>query len=331
MDTSQLKIQLGSSTKLLFMLIFIILLLIILYIRGQLNKQNVCPPLLTAPRTTVGVYSTALAKMPITKLYIQTAYNCCCKGQFKDDYVDIAAGKENDFCALKNCALMGARALDFMVYSINGKPAISASTNSEINYKEMYNHIDFQTTMEYVYRYFLFDSNTSYTGDPLFLIFRIQSNLQSTYNSVASSIAQVFGTGNSFGNLIYNKRINYNTTLNDIRTQRVIIIVQPTDQKYLIKSTLNGMTAYPLNPDSNVIPCINRYSDNLNSLKDDPNIHFAFPNLDTVPSKNKDTTDLFNKNITFIGMNYQTGLKDVNLNKYVRTFGNSSFYKSNIA
>ena len=45
--------------------------------------------------------------------FIKTAYNCCCAGNYKNDFVNI--------CALKNCILQGARGLDFEIYSIDGK------------------------------------------------------------------------------------------------------------------------------------------------------------------------------------------------------------------
>jgi len=324
-------ISIGSSIKITLLFIFVIIILIILYISNQLNKQDLCPPLLKAPLTTIGVYSNKDIDIntPISNLYIQTAYNCCCKGNFKNDYVDIEIGKPTDFCALKNCALMGARALDFTVYLINGKPAISASSNSEVNYKEMYNHIDFNTAMLQVNRFFLFETNSSFVNDPLFLIFRIQSNNKNTYDAVAASLAQVFGVGNSYGNLIYNKKIDANTTLSHIQNNRVIIIVQPTSDDVLKSSTLNGLTAYALNADSVTRPCINRKGDDKNNLND-PNIHIFFPDINSPQSgwsKNTDPSPFFKLPITFIGMNYQSGLDDKELKKYIDKFGTKSIIK----
>ena len=34
-------------------------------------------------------------------MHIKTAYNCCCRGNYRNDYVDVVNGDENDYCALK--------------------------------------------------------------------------------------------------------------------------------------------------------------------------------------------------------------------------------------
>ena len=52
--------------------------------------------------------------------YIKTAYNCCCSGNFKNDFVNE--------CALTSTLKQGARCLDFEIYSIDNKPVIAASS-----------------------------------------------------------------------------------------------------------------------------------------------------------------------------------------------------------
>jgi hypothetical protein len=316
--------DISYSKQILFLFIFMVILIILIYVYNQINKKNICPKLPSTPTTTLCCYDNTrvdLVTVPITKLHIKTAYNCCCKGNFKNDYVDIQSGELNDFCNLQNCALNGVRALDFTVYSMNDKPVISASTTNEVDYKELYNSIDFNTGMQQVQRYFIYDSNASLTRDPLFLIFRIQSNMQSTYDSVASSLTQVFGVGNQFGNIIYNSPITADTTLQDLQNTGVVIIVQPYDMDKFNSSNLRTLSAHTLNPDGITSPCINRYSDNLNKL--DSGIHFVYPNLKQGQSTNFDSTHPFTKKVTFIAMNFQTN--DVNLKKYNAKFGNSSF------
>jgi hypothetical protein len=56
--------------------------------------------------------------VPLNKVFVKTAYNCCCTGNFKNDYVGL--------CALENCYKQGVRALHFEVYSLNNKPIISS-------------------------------------------------------------------------------------------------------------------------------------------------------------------------------------------------------------
>jgi hypothetical protein len=204
---------------------------------------------------------------------------------------------------------------------MDGAPVISASTTPEINYKELYNYVDFNTTMQQVHRYFLFDPNSSLIRDPLFLIFRIQSEIQELYESVATSLTQVFGVGNQYGNLIYNKDIDINTTLNDIQNRRVVIIVQAYDTDKLESSSLNNIAAYKLNADGYTRPYINRISDDVSNMRG-RDIHFIYPDLYMKQSKNFDPTNSFTENITFIGMNFQTN--DVNLKKYNMKFDTSS-------
>lgn len=315
------------SKMILFLFILIVITLILTYIHTQINKSGLCPKMPTTPTSEYSCYDTNnpvdYLSVPIGKLYIKTAHNCCCKGNFKNDYVDINVGKDTDFCALKNCALNGVRALDFTVYSMDQVPVISASTTSDANYKELYNFADFNVTMQQVQRFFLYDSNTSQINDPLFLIFRIQSDLESTYDLVSSSLSNVFGVGNQFGNIIYNSKITSKTTLRDIQNTGVVVIVQPYNMDLLKKSPLFYLTAYTLNPDGVTSPCINRYSDVLTNLNDD--LHFVYPNLNQTISNNFYPTSIFDSKakITFIAMNYQKD--DANLKEYNRKFGKSSF------
>lgn len=321
-----MEIDMSFSKTILFLFIFIVITLILIYINRQLNKSSVCPPIIS-PTTAYSCYDPSnpvdYVSVPINRLYIKTAHNCCCKGNFKNDYVDIKAGKDTDFCALKNCALNGVRALDFTVYAMNGVPVISASTTTDVNYKELYNHVDFNDTMQQVQRFFIYDSNTSQVNDPLFLIFRIQSDKQSAYDLMSSSLSNVFGVGNQFGNIIYNSKITPNTTMRDIQNTGVVIIIQPHNKEALQKSPLLYLTAYTLNPDGVTSPCINRFDDSLTNLNDD--IHFLYPTLKNANSSNFSPSAIMDTKakITFVAMNYQTN--DANLKDYNRRFGKSSF------
>lgn len=95
--------------------------------------------------------------------YIKTAYNACCTGRFKNDYVDLKS--------LENCAVNGVRGLDFEIYSLNDEPIIGASSNNDYYYKETYNHVDLQSAMTEVNT--LFVEGEEYNDYPLFLFFRI--------------------------------------------------------------------------------------------------------------------------------------------------------------
>ena len=100
--------------------------------------------------------------------YIKTAYNCCSAGIFKNDFVNL--------CALKNCIKLGARCLDFEIYSVKNKPVIAISSKPNFNVKGSYNSIPFADAMTVVATY-AFSANTCPNHeDPLILHFRIMSS-----------------------------------------------------------------------------------------------------------------------------------------------------------
>ena len=317
----------GYGTQTAYLSFAIILILILYYISSQIKKKKKCPILPNSCTTTVGVYDgdSLISRQPLNMLYVKTAYNCCCRGEFRNHYVDLVNGDVDDYCALRNCALNGVRALDFTIFSINKKPVISASTTSENTYKELYNHIDFNSTLQKVKQYFLTDSNTSMISDPLFLILRIQSALPEIYNSIAFSLIQTFGLGNSLGNMLMTQKINSYTKLknptNSIQNFKVIVFVETDYLSVFTKSELYPLTAYQFNADRNTIPYIYRYSDNKTSYSEDI-INITYPDLRVVNSSNFDPTNAFTNGITFIGMNFQK--QDENLKKYNERFGNRS-------
>ena len=68
-------------------------------------------------------------RLKLKDMYVKTAYNACCSGHFKTDYVDL--------CALRLPAFYGARALDFQIYSLNNEPIVAASTTQAIIIKKL--------------------------------------------------------------------------------------------------------------------------------------------------------------------------------------------------
>jgi len=306
-----------------FTAIAIIIILILYYISSEINKSKNCPTLPPSPVTTSGVFTDInLKDKPLNQVYIKTAYNCCCKGNFRNDYVDVVINDTNiDYCALRNCALNGARGLDFTVYSLKDKPVISASTTDDIYYKEQYNYLDFNLTMQQVSRYFLSDSNTSFIKDPLFLIFRIQSNKKELYDSVANCLTQTFGTGSSMSNRIYANPITGDTLISSFSTHNVVILVQPYNNKSYEDSHLNLITSYVFNSDGTTIPYINHSNDNIVTTYGE-RLLVVFPDIGVASSANFNPTNSFINGITFIGMNFQSN--DRNLKKYNKQFQNKS-------
>jgi hypothetical protein len=117
--------------------------------------------------------------------YIKTAYNCCCSGQFKNDYVDV--------CALKACIAQGARVLDFEIYSVNDEPVIATSSVDNYHVKQMYNQIPLKSALQIVNNYAFSGGSCPNPNDPLILHFRISSNNDKIYKKMADTIYSTIG------------------------------------------------------------------------------------------------------------------------------------------
>tara|TARA_X000000950_G_scaffold289533_1_gene415009 strand:- start:41115 stop:42260 length:1146 start_codon:yes stop_codon:yes gene_type:complete len=180
--------------KLMVIAVFgVILLTLLFYVINKLdlNKQN-CQK--------IGIFNDQLSISPVDynndnvkpyylrDFYIKGAYNCCCAGEFKNDYVNL--------CALENAIHSGARFLDFEIYSIDKKPVIAASSVNNPNYKEMYNYIPFDKAMETVKTQAFASSYcpTSFS-DPLILFFRINTNHKKIYDEMGNIIIKKFSNG----------------------------------------------------------------------------------------------------------------------------------------
>ena len=112
--------------------------------------------------------------------YVKTAYNCCCSGQFKNDYVNE--------CALKMCIAQGARVLDFEIYSVNDEPVIATSSIDNYHVKETYNSVKFADAINIIRNYAFSGGSCPNPNDPLILHFRINSNNEKIYKKMADII-----------------------------------------------------------------------------------------------------------------------------------------------
>lgn len=130
---------------------------------------------------------------PIYDFYIKTAYNCCSGGNFKNSFVD-SNMTDPPFCALKTCIQQGARCLDFEVYSVNQEPVISTSSINSYNIKETFNYLNFADAMTFVSENAFSVSDSPCWSDPLFLNFRVMSNLPNNpiYPKMATALLNAF-------------------------------------------------------------------------------------------------------------------------------------------
>jgi len=325
-----------SNTYIILVFAVVIVLFTLYYISHKLNliKTN-CGNLYRQPNTTVLSIKDIKTKTnlndTLNNYFIKTAYNCCCTGNFKNDYVDQ--------CALRNCATNGVRALDFQIYSLTNKPIVSASSVTSNQYKEMYNHISFYDAMKYVSKWFITDSTNVNSKDPLFLIFRLHSTNATIYNMMAQTLNEVFGYGSLVGNMIY--IVPQNTTLENTKLntlfQKVIIIVDPTyaDKNAFENSKLSSFTSLVVGNslsnhiyrESNLLSVIDVNNTTGTDTNVSNHINILYPNLQ-VNKNNYDfvTTGIFNK-ISFIGMNFQ--YYDVFLTDYNAIFTNCAILNKN--
>ena len=118
--------------------------------------------------------------------YIACSYNSCCAGDFQDSYVSLAP--------LKQVIRQGARVLDFAIYSVDGKAVVAASGEKSYNIKGTYNSLPINTVLTTISRLAFSSGTCPNAGDPLFLHFRIKSNLLNIYDTLNSSVKNNFGT-----------------------------------------------------------------------------------------------------------------------------------------
>ena len=336
-----INIQLMIYKKFIFAAFFVIILIILSYIYKQ--TTSVCPITLkkikSSPPNNPSIINSTLFPLntPIKNLCIKTAYNCCCLGNFSKYYVNTALSVDSNntlfpWCSLINCAYNGVRALDFEVFSLNGSPIISSSLQDygkRITYKESYNYVSFYETMINVQRYFIKES--TYTGkcntDPLFLIFRVYSDISGTYTDMYNALNNVFGTNPNTPNNIYTGNLSI-ATLNDIKLNNVIIIVQPhtiPPFEYKDKSVVNGKSLSDITSlrldGTNILHAY----DHDKKIQNDKYIMLC-PPIDQSSCSNYDSIIGTDLKYQFVAMNFQSQDKNLTVyNKFINSPASNSF------
>lgn len=190
---SKLNIDKSKATYIRYMAIFIVVMLIvgmIIYVvnkmkLNKLNCENIDKIYTSFPKLTSINVNDAAYQYKLRDYYIKTAYNCCCSGQFKNDYVNV--------CALKKCIQQGARVLDFEIYSIDDEPYIATSAVDNYTVKEMYNKIGLEEALNIVNNYAFSGGSCPNPRDPLILHFRISSDNEKIYKKMADTIYSTIG------------------------------------------------------------------------------------------------------------------------------------------
>jgi hypothetical protein len=168
-------------------------------------------------------------KYNLVDYYIKTAYNCCCGGNYKNDYIDT--------CNLINVLKQGCRCLDFEIFSIQQSPVIASST-SKLLLKESYNHIEFSSAFDIIKNYAFSSSTAPNYRDPIILHLRIKSNNQEMMNKLAS----IFKANNAF---MLGSKYSYENNGENIGKipvlqlqNKILIIVDKTNPSFMENNNL---------------------------------------------------------------------------------------------
>lgn len=320
-----------STNYIVLYFVGIVILGLLLYISNKLNLNTLnCSKLKATPNSNILsiTQNNIPPDTPLNRYFVKTAHNCCCTGEFKNDYVDT--------CALKNCAANGVRALDFQIYSLNNSPIVSASSVESNQYKEMYNYIDFYNAMNIVRKYFIDDQSNSNAKDPLFLIFRLYSTNSPIYDKMGQAINEVYGYGSKMNNMVYilPPKQSLDITMLSKLMGKVIIIVDPShgDKNAFINSRLMNYTSMitgsslsnNIYRETSLLGVISVTKSTGGSTDISNNLTILYPDILGANSNNYDfiTTGMFNY-ITFIGMNFQRN--DTYLSEYNKFFKSCAF------
>ena len=204
--------------KYIIALLVIFIFVMLAYVYEQINKlKNKCS-ILEEEYLSLDIVqpSESVSSKPINHIVFKSAYNCCCIGNLKNDYVDL--------CALKNCYHNGVRVFDFQIFALNNKPVISASSINENEYKEIYNYISLSEAMLTVKQYFCNTYKNPNNKQVLFLNFRINSNNKEIYNEIANILKKTFNQKAEIFNPITESKSIDEYTLDELK-HKVIIMV----------------------------------------------------------------------------------------------------------
>ena len=116
-------------------------------------------------------------KYNLNDYYIQTAYNACSIGEYKNSYVST--------CALINVLKTGVRGLDFEIYSIDNEPVVATSTDDNYNIKETYNYVPFSEVLNLIVNYAFSGGTVPNPKDPIIIHLRFKSSNIPMYENFA--------------------------------------------------------------------------------------------------------------------------------------------------
>ena len=267
-------------------------------------------------------------ELKLKNMYIKTAYNACCSGDFKMDYVDL--------CALKLPSIYGVRALDFQIYSLKNEPIVASSTTTSHNYKESINHLNLVDVMYEVKKLFLSpNTETGMQNDPLFLIFRMHTKNENIYNRMASIFGEVFNYASLRRKQVAETYDVYYNAFKEIAFKElggsvIFILIHSENTNSIIESTNLGsyidiygseMQLYRYNDLKNT------QSQSIITRMSNIKMSYCMPTLEK-SSTNYNYLVPFSMGFQFVGMNFQK--PDAYLEEYNNYFKNSYSISKNV-
>lgn len=250
--------------------------------------------------------------------YIKTAYNCCCGGKYKNDFVDL--------CALTACIGQGVRCLDFEIFSIDNKPVVAASSLDNFKTKETYNALPIEQVLTTINTQAFANGFCPNFNDPMILHFRISSTNVEMYNKLADAIRVILNQrvlGPDYSNEYNNK--NLGAVPISTFKQKIIIFVNSRDAVYKKTKLYEYIN---MTSDTSAFLHLKRYTEirytqdlNLTNFNK-KNMTIVLPDL-SVSNKNSNyhTTNDYGCQMT--AMSFQNG--DANLTAYNNFFNVARF------
>jgi hypothetical protein len=258
--------------------------------------------------------------MPLRNFYIKTALNCCCLGEWKNNYVDMAP--------LIHAIKQGYRCLDFEIYSEGNAPVVAASMKNNYYNKETYNSLPLSDVISTIISN-AFSSSLSVTpngNDPLLINLRIKSNNPNV--DFANGIVKAI---NQFGDRLLGPEYNYLYDGNNLGQQPMSVFMD----KVIIMADVSNPMCTTYKPLYQIINAgVN--SPFLHKLQYDLGVKNT-PDMQTLIDHNKKNMSIvfpdapFKENINFnvakafgcqmIGMMPQ--LNDINLQLYNKAFNSA--------
>jgi hypothetical protein len=258
----------------------------------------------------------------VKNYYIKTAYNACCGDGYKNNFVNI--------CALEKCIQLGARCLDFEIYSYNGEPIVAASTANNNSIKETYNYIKLVDVLNLLNSKCFDETYNSCSNDPMFLHFRIMSENKVIYDKFGEYIKEYLVSDRD--NILDIKKYNYRKSNQDALLQSHIASGELNKKFVIMVHTLHVPTLdtsklakyVHIRSGSSAMRFM-RYENLVASGKNNPlmideshrSLAIVLPNIDNTLD-NYDPLLPFNNGCQFVGMKFQN--IDNNLIGYYKMF-----------